>query len=192
MKILEMMKWAPAVAVLCGASSAVLALPAARGPVDASGAYVKSTTYYFCNGSSHSALDMCVGNPCGACNQYAVKTMIEENRYYNVYTGCAADCDSTTTSCNGGAGNYITTVGNNGYDFRQLHMNTNGNSYSRWANVGEPFGLLGSTGSSTAPHVHADNRKSGTRLTAWYADHGITCGSPASSANIVGYPRLTD
>ena len=39
-------------------------------------------------------------------------------------------------------------------------------------------------------HAHADNRKFGTRMTAWYTSVGTTCGSSANCTNRVGVPTL--
>jgi hypothetical protein len=179
---------------LVGAQAAA-ATVAAYGPSQQSGTYIKSTTYYFCNSSSHTALDICVDTSgakatCGACNATNVLSMLNGTYYYQLMHGsCATDCDSVTTSCGGGAGNYVQVTGSNGYDFRQLHLNPNADMTSKTAARGVYMGWLGSTGSSTAPHVHADNRRNGTRLSAWYSGY-VTCGSPATASNAIGQVTL--
>ena len=52
------------------------------------------------------------------------------------------------------------------------------------------MGLVSSTGQSTGAHVHADNRRYGTRMTAWYTSAGTTCGRSAYCGNVVGHPTL--
>lgn len=179
---------------LVGAQAAA-ATVAAYGPSVQAGTYVKSTTYYFCNSSTHTALDICVDTSgakatCGACNATNVLTMLNGTYYYQLMHGtCASDCDSVKTDCGAGAGNYVQVTGSNGYDFREMHLNPNADMKSKTAARGAYIGWLGSTGSSTAPHVHADNRRSGTRLSAWYSAY-VTCGSPATSANAIGQVTL--
>ncbi|HEX5746781.1 MAG TPA: peptidase M23 [Archangium sp.] len=179
---------------LVGAQAAA-ATVTAYGPSLQSGTYIKSTTYYFCNSSSHTALDICVdttGNKtsCGACNATNVLSMLNGTYTYQLMiSGCASDCDSTPTDCGGGAGNYYQVTGSNGYDFRQLHINPNADMKTKTAARGAYLGWLGSTGSSTAPHVHADNRRSGTRLSAWYTGY-VSCGSPATGSNAIGQVTL--
>lgn len=168
----------------------------AYGPSSQGGAYVKSTTYYFCDSSNgtHTALDICVdtsGNKssCSTCNATNVRAMLDGTYYYDFIGGCESTCSRTNPSCNGGAGNYAVVNGSNGYQFRELHMNETSDSNDKYASKGTFLGMLGSTGDSTAPHVHVDNRKNGTRLSAWY-DGYVTCGDAASSTNVIGHVTL--
>lgn len=163
----------------------------AYGPVCNPGnVNIKSTTCYFCNPNgdcSHKALDICVFNPCGSCNNDNVKGMLENSTHYVWHGGCADDCNGS--NCNGGAGNYYTVTGSDGYEFRELHLNSSAASGTKTCDRCN-LGKLGSTGSSTAPHVHADNRRNGERLTAWYNITDTTCGDPAGCGVIVGKPRM--
>lgn len=193
--------WILAVAVFFVGAQASAQTVAAFGPSSQSGTYVKSTTYYFCSTSSgtHTALDICVdtsGNrtACGACDATHVRAMLDGSYTYQLMcSNCTRDCDSTRTTCCGGAGNYYQVNGTGGYVFRQLHLNpdtaTTSNMRTQTAARGAFLGWWGSTGSSTAPHVHADNMLSGTRLSAWYSSY-VTCGSPATSNNAIGQVRL--
>jgi hypothetical protein len=190
--------WILAVAVLFVGAQASAQTVAAYGPSSQTGTYVKSTTYYFCStaSGSHTALDICVdtsGNraSCGACNATYVRSMLNGTYAYRLMiSSCPSDCDSATTTCGGGAGNYYQVTGSNGYDFRQLHLNPDATTMkTQTVARGAYLGWWGSTGGSTAPHVHADNRQNGTRLSAWYASY-VSCGSPATSSNAIGQVRL--
>jgi hypothetical protein len=155
----------------------------ARGPICQTGARVGSTTYYSCSGGYHGALDMSNGT----CNSWNHRAMIVGSRYYRYYGGCGKSC--TATSCNGGAGNYVVVTGGSGWQFRQLHIGANGSSASKTCDRC-PLGLVSSTGQSYGAHVHADNRRYGTRMTSWYTSAGTTCGRSAYCGNTVGYPTL--
>jgi hypothetical protein len=179
-----------------GALSALaLMLPAplqaatANGPICHNVAKVGSTTYYSCSGSSHTALD--ISN--GTCSEYNHRGMLVGNYYYTSYSGCANNCanppSTTSQNCNGGAGNYVSVAGGSGWDFRQLHFNTNASTGSKTCDRCA-LGLLGSTGGSFGAHSHSDNRQYGTRKSAWYANVGTTCGSSGDCINRVGVPTL--
>jgi hypothetical protein len=169
-----------AVALMAGGSSATWAATAV-GPVCNSTAKVSSTTYMSCTGSTHSALDI-GGLTCGE----PVRGPIVGNVYYRFYGGCANSCSGST--CNGGAGNYYTVTGANGWDFRMFHLNADANSFSKTCDRCL-LGTVGATGSSTGAHIHMDNRQYGTRSTAWYSGV-VTCGSPAGCGSVIGYPTL--
>lgn len=182
---MKAMKWMLATVALTVTGWATSALSAtAVGPICDTAARVGSTTYYSCSGSSHNALDMSNGT----CSEWNHRGMINVSRAYTYYGGCANNC-SGGTSCNGGAGNYYVVTGATGWDFRQLHLNSNVSSGSKTCDRCA-LGLVGSTGNSTGAHVHADNRQYGTRKTAWYTSVGTTCGSSAYCSNRVGTPTL--
>jgi hypothetical protein len=110
---------------------------------------------------------------------------------YNLIGGCANNCANPppNPSCNGSAGNYYVVYGSNTWQFRQLHVNTNGSSYTQTCDRC-PLGLVGSTGNSYGAHVHADNLYNGSRQTGWYTSVGTTCGSSANCTSRVGVPTL--
>jgi hypothetical protein len=182
MNVKNMMYAAAAALVVSFAGSASAAT--AYGPICDTNARVGSTTYYSCSGSSHTALDMSNRT----CSEWNHRAMLAGNYYYRYYGGCANNCVGGTT-CNGGAGNYYVVTGANGWDFRQLHINSNASSGSKTCDRCA-LGLVGSTGNSSGAHVHADNRQYGTRKSSWYTSKGTTCGSSAYCGNIVGYPTL--
>jgi hypothetical protein len=153
------------------------------GPICDTTARVGSTTYYSCSGSSHTALDIFNST----CSEWNHRGMLGGSFYYKYYGGCANSCSGD--GCNGGAGNHVIVTGSNGWDWRQLHINSNANSFSKTCDRCA-LGLVGATGSATSAHVHADNRQYGTRSTAWYTKAGITCGSSAYCGNIIGYATL--
>ncbi|WP_245678520.1 peptidase M23 [Chondromyces crocatus] len=159
----------------------------ARGPICEAKARVGSTTYYSCNGSSHTALDMS-NQTCGSWNH---RGMLLGTFNYKYSGGCANNCANPppNPNCNGGAGNYYVVSGGSGWDFRQLHVNSNGSSKTQSCDRCA-LGLVGSTGQSYGAHVHADNRQYGTRKSAWYTSVSTTCGSSANCENRVGVPTL--
>jgi hypothetical protein len=155
----------------------------AGGPICDTAAWVNSTTYYNCSGSTHTALD--IGN--GTCGSWNHRAMLNASKYYHYYGGCGYACYGS--SCNGGAGNYYVVSGANGWDFRQLHFIANVSSGSTTCD-GCALGLVGGTGSATGPHSHSDNRQYGTRKAAWYNSAGTTCGTSGNCTHIEGYPTL--
>jgi len=177
------MMYAAAIVVVAGFSSAASAATA-YGAICDTAARVGSTTYYSCSGSSHTALDMSNRT----CSEWNHRGMIQGSVYYAYYGGCANNCSGGTT-CNGGAGNYYKVIGMSGWDFAQLHVNSNVSSGSKTCDRCA-LGLVGSTGNSSGAHVHADNRQYGTRSSAWYTKAGTTCGSSAYCGNIIGYATL--
>ncbi|HEU4413115.1 MAG TPA: hypothetical protein VFS43_48185 [Polyangiaceae bacterium] len=183
---------APVVGALAALAAAVPASLAAatftaRGPICESTARVGSTTFYSCSGSTHTALDM--SNQ--SCSEWNHRGMLLGSVKYTYHGGCANNCANPppNTSCNGGAGNYYTVAGANGWDFRQLHVNSNASSGTKTCDRCA-LGLVGSTGNSFGAHVHADNRQFGTRKSAWYTSVGTTCGSSAYCERVVGQPTL--
>ena len=177
------------IALLALAARPAAALAAtANGPICDPNAKVNSTTYYGCSGSSHTALD--IAN--GTCSEWNHRAMLVGSFKYTLYGGCANSCgacSSGASCCNGGAGNYYVVSGSNGWDFRQLHSNTNASSKTQTCDRCA-LGLVGSTGNSTGAHSHSDNRQYGTRKTAWYTSVGTTCGSSGYCNNRVGTPTL--
>lgn len=171
------------IALVAIATSASAYAATARGPICQTSARVGSTTYYSCNGGYHGALDMSNGT----CNSWNHRGMILGSRYYRYYGGCGQSCRAT--SCNGGAGNYVVVTGGSGWQFRQLHIGANASSRSKTCDRCA-LGLVSSTGQSYGAHVHADNRRYGTRMTAWYTSVGTTCGRSAYCGNVVGRPTL--
>lgn len=159
----------------------------AHGPICEDIAKVGSTTYYSCNGSSHTALD--VSNQ--SCSEWNHRGMLVGSVKYTLYGGCANNCANPppNPNCNGGAGNYYVVAGASGWDFRQLHTNSNASTMTQTCDRCA-LGLVGSTGQSYGAHSHSDNRQYGTRKSAWYTSVGTTCGSSGYCNNVVGKPTL--
>jgi hypothetical protein len=125
--------------------------------------------------------DLYVSN--GTCGEWNHRAMLQGNYSYRYFGGCAAACYGST--CNGGAGNYYTVTGANGWDFRQLHIFANASSGSKTCDRCV-LGLVG-TGNDSGPHVHALNTAYGTRHRAWT----VSCGASGYCAYVMGYPRLS-
>ncbi len=160
----------------------------ANGPICDPAAKVNSTTYYSCSGGTHTALD--IANR--TCSEWNHRGMLVGSYRYTLYAGCANSCGACSAGagcCNGGAGNYYVVSGSSGWDFRQLHFNTNADSATKSCDRCA-LGLVGSTGNSTGAHSHSDNRQYGTRKSAWYTTAGTTCGSSGYCNNRVGTPTL--
>lgn len=160
----------------------------AVGPICDERARVNSTTYYSCSSGTHTALD--IAN--GTCSEWNHRGMLQGSYRYNLYGGCGNSCGACSAGagcCNGGAGNYYVVSGGSGWDFRQLHFNTNATSKTQTCDRCA-LGLVGSTGNSTGAHSHSDNRQYGTRMSAWYTSVGTTCGSSGYCGRTVGRPNL--
>ncbi len=120
------------------------------------------------------------------CNVWNHRAMLSGSYYYRYFGGCGNSCAGG--GCNGGAGNYYTVTGSSGWEFRQLHFNTNASSGSKTCDRCA-LGLIGATGTATFAHSHSENRQYGTRKTAWIAP-SASCGSTVSCSGAVGYPTL--
>ncbi|HYO56020.1 peptidase M23 [Archangium sp.] len=177
------MLYAPMALMASWASPSVALSVPVYGAICDTAAKVTSTTYYSCSGSSHTALDMSNGT----CGEWAHRSMLGGSHYYQYYGGCANSCSGT--NCSNPNSNYYFVTGANGWDFRQLHIWYNANSYSKTCDRCA-LGLVGGTNSGIGPQVHADNRQYATRKSAWYVSGGTTCGSSAYCGNIIGYATL--
>jgi hypothetical protein len=175
-----------AVAVLAMSLAGVASAITANGPICDTAARVgyPSTGSYTCTTGIHNAVDM--NNR--TCSEWNSRGMLVGTYHYQYFGGCVSACGGGST-CNSGMGNYHIVTGANGWDFRQLHLNANVNSYSKTCDSCV-LGLVGATGPVDQPHVHADNRQYATRKTAWYTEAGTVCGSSAYCGNVIGYPTL--
>jgi len=59
---------------------------------------------------------------------------------------------------NVGYGNWVLIEHNNGYWTQYAHLHTIDVQYNQWVEQGEQIGTIGSTGSSTGPHLHFEIR----------------------------------
>lgn len=120
------------------------------------------------------------------CNVWNHRAMLSGSYAYRYFGGCANSCAGN--ACNGGAGNYYTVTGSSGWEFRQLHFNSNASTTSKTCDRCT-LGLIGATGTASFAHSHSENRQYGTRKTAWTAG-SVSCGSFVSCSSPVGYPTL--
>ncbi len=120
------------------------------------------------------------------CSVWNHRAMLLGSYAYRYLGGCANSCAGG--GCNGGAGNYFTVAGRNGWEFRQLHFNANASTSSKTCDRCS-LGLIGATGTASFAHSHSENRQYGTRKTAWIAG-SASCGSTVSCSNAVGSPTL--
>lgn len=181
--------WLIAIACLLGAGSVQAA--EARGAMCDSGSTVTATTYYS-SGNYHGAVDQSRNGACWLNDSDAARYhrgSIQASRYYSYIGGCGRYCGNNLGStCNGGAGNLITTTGSNGWDWRQMHINyLAGTSRSKTC-TRCAFGLIGSTGNSSGGHAHVENRRYGTKSTAWMSN--VWVGMNANCTRTIGWPRL--
>ncbi len=84
----------------------------ANGPICEDIARVGSTTYYSCNGSTHTSLD--ISNQ--SCSEWNHRGMLVGSFKYTLFSGCANNCANPPPNpdCNGGAGNYYVVSGATG------------------------------------------------------------------------------
>jgi hypothetical protein len=183
--------WIGAALLLLVTTSDVRAAEA-RGAMCDSGSRVTATAYYS-SGNFHGAVDQAKsGGGCWLQDSDAARYhrgSINASRYYSYLGGCGRFCGNNLGSqCNGGAGNMISTVGSNGWDWRQMHINhLTGFSKSKTC-TRCAFGLIGSTGNSSAGHAHVENRRYGTKSTSWMSN--VYVGMASSCTITVGYPKL--
>jgi len=179
--------------VACCLTSSVSLAVTAGGALKHTGARITALTTYPSSGAYHSAMDM-GGAGCWkslASGAIYHRAMLLSTRYYSYLGGCGVSCASQIgNTCNGGAGNVITTHGANGWDFRQKHINHNSTLSRSKTCYRCGFGLIGSTGSSGGAHVHAENRRYRVRQTYWYTRIGKRVGQSAFYGYTMGYPTL--
>jgi len=70
----------------------------------------------------------------------------------------------TFASYNGGYGNVVIIQGNNGLEARYAHMDTIDVTVGQDVDMGDVIGTVGSTGSSTGPHLHMEVLRNGQFL----------------------------
>lgn len=163
----------------------------ARGAMCDSGSRVTATAYYS-SGNFHGAVDQSKSGACWTSDSASARYhrgSINSSRYYSYLGGCGVYCGNHLgNTCNGGAGNMITTTGSNGWDWRQMHINyLSGTSRSKTC-TRCAFGLIGSTGNSSAGHAHVENRRYGTKSTSWMSN--VWVGMNANCTKTLGRPRL--
>jgi hypothetical protein len=178
--------------VLLLASTASVEAAEARGAMCDAGSRVTATAYYS-SGNYHGVMDQAKsGGGCWTQDSASARYhrgSINSSRYYSYLGGCGKFCGNNLGStCNGGAGNMITTTGSNGWDWRQMHINyLSGHSKSKTCTRCS-FGLIGSTGNSSGGHAHVENRRYGTKSTSWMS--GAYVGMASSCTQTVGSPKL--
>lgn len=181
------------VTALLTATASEAALRRARGAICDSRARITALKYYS-SGSFHGAMDQALSArvKCWTSDSPSARYhrgSIVGSRYYRYTGGCGKTCRYNIGNlCNGGAGNLITTTGSGGWDWRQMHINfRKGHSRSKTCRRCS-FGLVGSTGNSSAGHAHNENRRYGTKMTGWMS--GRYVGQNASCTKRVGRPTL--
>lgn len=163
----------------------------ARGAICDARSRITALAYYS-SGRFHGAVDQAMPGGCWLNDSDAARYhrgSINRSRYYSYLGGCGRFCGNNLgNTCRGGAGNLITTTGGSGWDFRQMHINhLNGHSRSKTCTRCS-FGLVGSTGNSSGGHVHAENRRYGSKSTAWFS--GRRVGNNANCTTRLGDARL--
>lgn len=164
----------------------------ARGAICHSNARITALKYYS-SGNYHGAMDQAVSGGCWTQDSASARYhrgSINSSRHYTYNGGCGTFCGNHLgNTCNGGAGNLITTTGSSGWDWRQMHINHLGGGHSTSKTCNRcSFGLVGSTGNSSGGHAHVENRRYGTKTTGWLT--GKQVGQNASCTTKVGNATL--
>lgn len=149
---------------------------------------------FYSSGNFHGAMDQAIaGGGCWLSDSASARYhrgSINASRHYSYLGGCGKFCGNNLGStCHGGAGNMITTTGSDGWDWRQMHINhlatkSKSKTCNRCA-----FGLVGSTGNSSGAHAHVENRRFGSKMTAWMS--GKSVGQNSNCTVKVGSPKLS-
>ena len=109
-------------------------------------------------------------------------------------TPILAGFDGTVTfaGMSGGYGNVVIIQGENGLEARYAHMDTIGVSIGQTVDMGDEIGTVGSTGSSTGPHLHLEILRNGQFLNPiFFTDMGsFDSSSPPSTLPNNNPPRL--
>ncbi len=175
------------VAVLVMGWSGVATAATAVGPLCNTNARVRSTTYYSCSGSSHTALDI-GGVACGE----PVYAPLSGSYSYKFYSGCVTNCYGYGACGNGSPNSYLVT-GGDGWDFRIVHFIATADTFAKTCSgcrLGQLGGSKQVSGTSDDVLVHLENRQYGTRKSSWYISKGTTCGSSGYCGSVIGYPTL--
>jgi len=136
------------------------------------------------SGRLHNAMD--IAAPCGR----GMRAMIYGKRYYRYRHDWHNECGGSTGS--GSYGNWFYYTGRNSYRFVEAHSN-HSSTYGRsgYFYKGSILNLVGSSGNSSGPHTHAENKKDWSPITGWlvsYYYYGL-CGHHPTYRTRVGVPR---
>lgn len=180
-------------ALFVGVQSEAASKKNARGAICDSRSRITALKYYS-SGKFHGAMDQAIAATTKCWTKDSASARYHRGsivgaRYYRYLGGCGATCRyNIGNRCNGGAGNMITTTGGSGWDWRQMHINHLSTKSKSKTCKRCAFGLVGSTGNSSAGHAHVENRRYGTKMTGWMS--GKKVGNNANCTKRVGRPTL--
>jgi murein DD-endopeptidase MepM/ murein hydrolase activator NlpD len=93
---------------------------------------------------------------------------------------------------NGGYGKYVIVDHPNGDKSLYAHLNRVLVTVGQRVDQGQQIGNVGSTGSSTGPHLHFEERVSGTTVAAYFHGTKYVMGTAQASTNCVDVPLAPD
>lgn len=121
---------------------------------------------------------------------------VDWNRYDDVddpvVASAPARVSRVVTNATSGYGNYVVLDHGNGEQTYYAHMNSVGVNLGQRVDQGMLVGTLGSTGNSTGPHLHYEQRLNGSVVHPWFHQVEFVFGSTLASRNCVDVPLAAD
>ncbi len=159
--------------------------PGSLGYPLASNYWVSAGTWSYPWGGTHLGVDLAPTN-----GTVGMPLLAPQNGMVVAYQGGCPTWGGYGSGCNGGYGNYmnlIVTDGTTVYGILYAHLHQNGAvaSVGDVVTMGQTVAILGSSGSSTGPHVHAEvyNLGTGTVQSAYQQWNGSnTFGTQSASS----------
>jgi hypothetical protein len=98
----------------------------------------------------------------------------------------------TAKTLNGSYGRYVVIDHGNGYSSLYGHMNAIVATVGQYVDQGDLVGYLGSSGNSTGPHLHFEERLNGTDFAAYFHRKRFVMNTTAKSTNCPDSPVAGD
>ena len=121
---------------------------------------------------------------------------VDWNRYDDLDDPVVASATGTVsrvvTNSTSGYGKYVRLDHGNGEQTYYAHMNSVSVVLGQRVDQGAQLGTLGSTGNSTGPHLHYEQRLDGTVVHPWFHQVKFVYGTTLTSRNCVDVPLAGD